>query len=67
MTYDINDPLGLSEMTAKECVVCGLKDTQEDIVEAEPGFAHRDCLPLTEEEYKKEALGETQFEEERGN
>lgn len=42
--FDLNDPLGLSEMTAKECVICEQKDHQEDIVETLEGFAHIRCL-----------------------
>ena len=42
--YNIDDPLGLDEMTAVECVICNFKDHQEDIVETPEGFAHRICL-----------------------
>ena len=42
--FNLDDPLGLSEMTAKECVVCNQKDEQDDIVETPEGYAHRQCL-----------------------
>ena len=58
MTHDINDPLGLSEMVAKECVICNEKDHQEDILETLEGFAHRTCMDEQDVEYDSETNNE---------
>ena len=58
MTYDINDPLNLSDIVAKECVICNEKDHQEDILETPEGFAHRTCIDEQDVEHDSEVNNE---------
>ncbi len=53
--FNIDDPLGLDEMLAKECVICNEKDHPEDILETPEGFAHRICLDEQAIDYAEES------------
>ena len=49
--FNIEDPLGLAELTAKTCVICQFADNQEDIVETGDGYCHAECLKDDEIKY----------------
>jgi len=55
---NIEDPLGLSEMTAKECILCGFKDKQEDIIETGNGMCHKECLDEEQDKHIEEVSGD---------
>ena len=56
--FNLDDPLGLSEITAKECVICNEKSHQEDILETPEGWAHRICLDEQDVEHDSEVNNE---------